>query len=68
MQVPGTAGCVVGLPAGELWVQAHKRHRKLLRRGAAAVGAFDVAQAVTASWWQRRWSREQLWPARLRAL
>jgi hypothetical protein len=68
MQVPGMAGCVVALPPGELWVQAQKRHRKLLRRGAAAVGAFDVAQAVTGSWWQRRWSREQLWPARLRAL
>jgi hypothetical protein len=68
MQVPGTAGCAVALPAGEPWVQAHKRHRKLLRRGAAAVGAFEVAQAVTASWWQRSWSREQLWPARLRAL
>ncbi|WP_345666399.1 helicase associated domain-containing protein [Streptomyces venetus] len=68
MQVPGTAGCVVALPAGELWVQAHKRHRKLLGRTAAAVGAFGVAQAVTASWWQRMWRREQLWPARLRAL
>ncbi|MFF7415449.1 Helicase associated domain protein [Streptomyces lydicus] len=68
MQVPGTAGCVVALPAGELWVQAQKRHRKLLRRGAAAVGAFEVAQAVTASWWQRMWPREQLWPARLRTL
>ncbi|MFJ7046841.1 helicase associated domain-containing protein [Streptomyces sp. NPDC101112] len=68
MQVPGTAGCVVALPAGELWVQAQKRHRKLLRRGTSAVGAFEVAQAVTASWWQRMWPREQLWPARLRAL
>ncbi|MFF4088828.1 Helicase associated domain protein [Streptomyces nigra] len=68
MQVPGTAGCVVALPAGELWVQAQKRHRKLLRRGAAAVGAFEVAQAVTASWWQRMWAREQLWPARARAM
>ncbi|MFC9285729.1 hypothetical protein [Streptomyces sp. NPDC057052] len=68
MQVPGTAGCVVALPAGELWVQAQKRHRKLSRRGAAVVGAFEVAQAVTASWWQRMWPREQLWPARLRAL
>ncbi|MFH9405211.1 helicase associated domain-containing protein [Streptomyces sp. NPDC017638] len=58
----------MALPAGDLWVQAQKEHRKLLRRGAAAVGAFEVAQAVTASWWQRIWAREQLWPARLRAL
>lgn len=67
MQVPGTAGCAVALPEVELWVQAQKRHRRLLRRG-AVVGAFGVAEAVTASWWQGMWPREQLWPARLRAL
>ncbi|MEU4040229.1 Helicase associated domain protein [Streptomyces collinus] len=68
MQVPGTAGCVVALPGGELWVQAQQRHQKLLRLGMVGVGAFEVAEAVTASWWQRMWPREQLWPARLRAL
>ncbi|WP_435809952.1 helicase associated domain-containing protein [Streptomyces mirabilis] len=69
MQVPGTAGRVVELPAGgEQWVQAQRRHARLLRRSSVAVEAFEVAAAVTASWWWQAWPREHVWPSRLRSL
>lgn len=69
MQVPGTAGRVVELPAGGgQWVQAHRRHTRLLRRSSVAVEAFEVAAAVTASWWWKAWPREHVWPSRLRSL
>ncbi|MBA2811553.1 Helicase associated domain protein [Streptomyces sp. KM273126] len=69
MQVPGTAGRVVRLPAGgEQWVQAHRRHARLLRHSSVAAEAFEVAAAVTASWWWQAWPREHVWPSRLRSL
>ncbi len=69
MQVPGTVGRVVELPAGgEQWVQAQRRHARLLRRSSVAVEAFEVAAAVTASWWWQAWPREHVWPSRLRSL
>ncbi|GAA0541125.1 hypothetical protein GCM10010390_48860 [Streptomyces mordarskii] len=69
MQVPGTAGRVVRLPAGgEPWVQAQRRHARLLRRSSVAVEAFDVAATVAASWWWQAWPLEHVWPSRLRSL
>lgn len=69
MQVPGTVGRLVRLPAGgEQWVQAQRLHTRLLRRSSVGAQAFEVAQAVTASWWWQGEPREHLWPSRLRGL
>ncbi|MFF7339686.1 helicase associated domain-containing protein [Streptomyces sp. NPDC008163] len=69
MQVPDTAGRVVRLPAGgKQWVQAQRRHARFLRRSSVAAEAFEVAAAVTASWWWQTRPREHVWPSRLRSL
>lgn len=39
----------------------------LLRRSALAADAFEVAEAVTASWWWQAWPQEHVWPSRLRS-
>lgn len=68
LEVPGTAGRLVDLARCPQVLTAHRRHRGLMRRSAVAEGAFEVAQAVTASWWSQAWPREHVWPARMRAL
>ncbi|MFE4758247.1 Helicase associated domain protein [Streptomyces mirabilis] len=68
MQIPGTVGRVVDLAGGGQVLEARRRHVRLLRRTALAADAFEVAQAVTASWWWQTWPREHVWPARLRSL
>ncbi|MGW6489338.1 helicase associated domain-containing protein [Streptomyces sp. NPDC055056] len=66
MHVPGTGGLVVALPS-DRWSAAQRAHVRLLRRGEAGTGAFDVAQAVTRAWWARGLAREERWPALLQA-
>ncbi|WP_406259361.1 Helicase associated domain protein [Actinacidiphila glaucinigra] len=68
MQMPGTVGRVVDLAGSGQVLEAWGRHMRLLRRSARAADAFEVAQAVTASWWWQMWPREHVWPARLRSL
>ncbi|MCH0573069.1 Helicase associated domain protein [Streptomyces sp. MUM 136J] len=68
MQIPGTVGRVVNLAGNEQVLEARHRHVRLLRRSARAADAFEVAQAVTASWWWQTWPREHVWPSRLRSL
>ncbi|MFD4814451.1 helicase associated domain-containing protein [Streptomyces sp. NPDC058418] len=47
-------------------IEAHRRHVRLLRRTSAGAPAFEVARAVTGTWWEQPWpGREQRWPARL---
>ncbi|MFJ2565706.1 Helicase associated domain protein [Streptomyces sp. NPDC087568] len=68
MQIPGTVGRVVDLAGSGQMLEARHHHVRLLRRSARAADAFEVAQAVTASWWWQTWPREHVWPARLRSL
>lgn len=65
MGVPGSGGRVVGLAGCPEVVQAQEDHRRLLRRSPVAGSAFEVAEAVTASWWAQKWPEETLWPTRL---
>ncbi|HSA51285.1 MAG TPA: helicase, partial [Yinghuangia sp.] len=65
MAVPGTAGRCVDLGRCPEVVRAQAQHRKLLRRSPVAAGAFEVARAVTVSWWERSWPEERMWPSRL---
>jgi hypothetical protein len=67
MHVPGLAGRVVDLAGGGQWWEAQRRHVGLLRRSALAADAFEVAEAVTASWWWQVWPQEHVWPSRLRS-
>ncbi|MFK4197209.1 TniQ family protein, partial [Streptomyces sp. NPDC033754] len=66
--LPGTSGLPVPLgPCPEV-VDAQRRHVQLLRRSPAGVQAFEVARAITGSWWDQPWPvEEQRWPARLEA-
>ncbi|WAP61135.1 Helicase associated domain protein [Streptomyces sp. S465] len=68
MQIPGTVGRVVNLAGSGQVLEARHHHVRLLCRSARAADAFEVAQAVTASWWWQTWPREHVWPARLRSL
>lgn len=65
MSVPGSGGRVVGLAGCPEVVQAQEDHRKLLRHSPVAGPAFEVAEAVTASWWAQQWPEETTWPTRL---
>jgi hypothetical protein len=67
MSVPGSGGRVVGLAGCPEVVQAQEDHRRLLRHSPIAGPAFEVAEAVTASWWTQKWPEETLWSARLSA-
>ncbi|MFD0319390.1 Helicase associated domain protein [Streptomyces flavalbus] len=67
MGVPGSGGRVVGLAGCPEVVQAQADHRRLLRRSPVAASAFEVAEAVTASWWAQKWPEERLWAMRLEA-
>ncbi|WP_223778851.1 Helicase associated domain protein [Streptomyces sp. 135] len=66
--LPGTSGLPVPVgPCPEV-VDAQRRHVRLLRHCPAGAQAFEVARAVTGSWWGQPWPNEEhLWPARLEA-
>jgi hypothetical protein len=66
--LPGTSGLPVPLgPCPEV-VDAQRRHVRLLRRSPAGAQAFEVARAITGSWWDQPWPvEERAWPARLEA-
>jgi hypothetical protein len=68
LQIPGTVGLVVDVSGYREAARAQRRHVGLLRQSPVGAAAFEVAQAVTASWWWRAWPQEHLWLARLRAL
>ncbi|MFF4234124.1 helicase associated domain-containing protein [Streptomyces sp. NPDC001820] len=68
MYLPGTSGLPVSLASCPEVIEAHQRHVRLLRRSLAAAQAFEVARAVTGSWWEQQWPvEERLWSARLEA-
>ncbi|MCI4145779.1 MULTISPECIES: Helicase associated domain protein [unclassified Streptomyces] len=68
LYLPGTSGLPVPLgPCPEV-VDAQRRHVRLLHRSPADAQAFEVARAITGSWWDQPWpDEERLWPARLEA-
>ncbi|MGI3224978.1 Helicase associated domain protein [Streptomyces sp. GTA36] len=69
LSLPGTGGLPVQLAGCPEVVEAHRRHRRLLRRNQAAAQAFAIAQAVTGRWWEQNWPRqERIWPLRLHAV
>ncbi|MFJ2967538.1 helicase associated domain-containing protein [Streptomyces collinus] len=66
--LPGTSGLPVPLGRCPEVVQAQRRHVRLLHRCPAGAQAFEVARAITGSWWDQPWpDEEHLWPARLEA-
>ncbi|WP_330346714.1 Helicase associated domain protein [Streptomyces sp. NBC_00582] len=66
--LPGTSGLPVPLGRCPEVVDAQRRHVRLLRHCPAGAQAFEVARAVTGSWWDQPWPNEEhLWPARLDA-
>ncbi|OSC67541.1 helicase, partial [Streptomyces sp. 4F] len=68
LYVPGTSGLPVPLGRCPEVIEAQRRHVRLLRRSPAGAQAFDVARAVTNSWWDQPWPvEERAWPARLEA-
>ncbi|MEU0036123.1 Helicase associated domain protein [Streptomyces sp. NPDC006333] len=68
LHAPGTSGFPVPLAACPDVIAAHHRHIRLLEHSPVAAPAFDVARAITGSWWEQPWpADEQLWPARLAA-
>ncbi|MFE9253486.1 helicase associated domain-containing protein [Streptomyces sp. NPDC007088] len=68
MFLPGTSGLPVPLgPCPEV-VDAQRRHVQLLHHSPTGAQAFEVARAITGSWWDQPWLvEERLWPARLEA-
>ncbi|MEV6796576.1 helicase associated domain-containing protein [Streptomyces sp. NPDC051320] len=49
-------------------IEAQRGHAGLLHRSPIGAQAFEVARAVTNSWWEQPWPRqEHAWPARLDA-
>ncbi|MEZ7160008.1 helicase associated domain-containing protein, partial [Streptomyces sp. MAD19A] len=67
MFLPSTGGLPVPLASCPEVLQAHRRHVRLLERSAGEQ-AFDVARAVTGTWWHESWrADEDVWPARLEA-
>lgn len=68
LYLPHTSGLPVPLgPCPEV-IEAQRRHDRLLRRSPTGAQAFEVARAITGSWWDQPWpGGEQLWPARLEA-
>ncbi|MET8439203.1 helicase associated domain-containing protein [Streptomyces sp900116325] len=68
MYLPGTSGLPVSLAACPEVIEAHRWHVRLLHRSSTGAQAFEVARAVTGSWWDQHWPvEEQWWPARLEA-
>ncbi|MGW3499095.1 helicase associated domain-containing protein [Streptomyces sp. NPDC001020] len=66
--MPHTSGLPVPLGRCPEVIEAQQRHVRLLRRSPAGAQAFDVARAVTNSWWDQPWPvEERAWPARLEA-
>ncbi|MER6474483.1 Helicase associated domain protein [Streptomyces collinus] len=64
--LPGTSGLPVPLGRSPEVTAAQRRHARLLHRSPAGAQAFEVARAITGSWWDQRWANEeQRWPARL---
>ncbi|MFF4732923.1 Helicase associated domain protein [Streptomyces mirabilis] len=68
LYAPGTSGLPVPLAGCPEVIAAHRRHVRLLEHSPTAAQAFEVARAVTGSWWEQPWpGSERLWPARLAA-
>ncbi|GAA1288024.1 helicase associated domain-containing protein [Streptomyces javensis] len=68
LYLPGTSGLPVPLGRCLEVVGAQRRHVRLLRRSPTGARAFEVARAVTNSWWDQPWPvEERAWPARLEA-
>ncbi|WP_327348938.1 helicase associated domain-containing protein [Streptomyces europaeiscabiei] len=68
LYLPATGGLPVPLGRCPEVIEAQRRHVRLLRRFPAAAPAFEVARAVTGSWWDQPWpDEEQQWPAHLEA-
>ncbi|MET7853915.1 Helicase associated domain protein [Streptomyces avermitilis] len=66
MYLPHTSGLSVPLAGSPEVVEAHGRHVRLLRHVSTGAQAFEVARAVTGTWWQQPWHVEEvLWPDRL---
>jgi hypothetical protein len=66
--LPGTSGLPVPLVRCPEVIEAQRQHVRLLRRSPAGAQAFEVARAVTGSWWEQPWpGEEHLWPSRLKA-
>ncbi|MGN5636396.1 helicase, partial [Streptomyces sp. AC154] len=66
LYLPHTSGLPVPLGRCLEVIEAQRRHVRLLHRSPAAADAFEVARAITGSWWEQPWpSEEQRWPARL---
>lgn len=65
LYLPATSGLPVALGRCPEVIAAQRRHVRLLHRSPAAAQAFEVARAVTNSWWEQPWpDEERLWPAR----
>ncbi|MFC9792722.1 Helicase associated domain protein [Streptomyces sp. NPDC127584] len=68
LYLPGTSGLPVPVGPWPEVVAAQRRHVRLLRRSPTGAQAFEVARAITGSWWEQPWpDEEHLWPARLEA-
>ncbi|MEU4047533.1 helicase associated domain-containing protein [Streptomyces antibioticus] len=68
LHLPATSGLPVALGRCPEVIAAQRRHVRLLRRSPTAAQAFEVARAVTGSWWEQPWpDEERLWPARANA-
>ncbi|MFJ7242793.1 Helicase associated domain protein [Streptomyces olivaceus] len=68
LYLPHTSGLPVPLGRCPKVIAAQRQHVRMLHRSPAAVHAFEVACAVTNSWWDQPWpNEEQHWPARLEA-
>ncbi|MFI9213977.1 Helicase associated domain protein [Streptomyces sp. NPDC053253] len=68
LYLPHTGGLTVPLGRCPEVIEAQRRHARLLHRSPIGAQAFEVARAVTNSWWEQPWPRqEHAWPARLDA-
>ncbi|MFB7112780.1 Helicase associated domain protein [Streptomyces sp. NPDC056291] len=68
LYLPGTSGLPVPLGRCPEMIEAQRRHIRLLHRSPIGARAFEVARAVTNSWWDQPWPvEERAWPARLKA-
>ncbi|MDV7220517.1 helicase associated domain-containing protein [Streptomyces prunicolor] len=68
LYLPATSGLPVPLSRCPEVIEARRQHVRLLHRSPTAAQAFEVARAVTGSWWEQPWpDEEQQWPARLEA-
>jgi hypothetical protein len=68
LYLPHTGGLTVPLGRCPEVIEAQRQHARLLHRSPIGAQAFEVARAVTNSWWEQPWPRqERAWPARLDA-